>query len=202
MDTKSAAVSTIPGSVVLVLLVLMIFCLLWLFDSMGICLRLWNSMEHKINRSLVYLDMAKQTFSLPFDDMSLENYYGQFWGICEEIDLSEPMSSDVVVMKQQRESMRVVRFLPSLPSSFDGARSQILGAKELPSLSEIFSHLHQVALPPAILSPVDCSTLAAFESDHHLDSRILGRDLGEGGRSRGWSRSSVVHSLWPGQSYC
>ncbi|GFZ11094.1 hypothetical protein Acr_22g0004920 [Actinidia rufa] len=37
--------------------------------------------------------------------------------------------------------MWVAGFLSDLPSSFDGTQSQILGAKELPFLGEVFSHL-------------------------------------------------------------
>ena len=44
---------------------------------------------------------------------------------------------------------RFARFLPTLLSSFDGARSQILGANELPSLIEVFSRLCQASLPLA-----------------------------------------------------
>ena len=74
-------------------------------------------------------------------DMSLEDYYSQFWAVCEEIRLSEPISSDVAAMESQRESMWVACFLSSLSPSFDGAQSQILGAKELLSLGEVFSSL-------------------------------------------------------------
>ena len=42
--------------------------------------------------------------------------------------------------------MRVAPFLFALSSIFDGARSQILGVKELPSFSEVFSHLCQASL--------------------------------------------------------
>ncbi|GFY81342.1 hypothetical protein Acr_01g0011510 [Actinidia rufa] len=50
-------------------------------------------------------------------------------------------------MHRQHEFMWVARFLSGLPSSLDGARSQILGAKELSSLSEVFSLLRQATLP-------------------------------------------------------
>ena len=68
-------------------------------------------------------------FSISLDDMSLEDFYGKFCGICEEIDLSEPITTNVVAIKKYRESMPVACFLSALPSSFDGSRSHILGAK-------------------------------------------------------------------------
>ncbi|GFZ15681.1 hypothetical protein Acr_25g0000900 [Actinidia rufa] len=48
-----------------------------------------------------------------------------------------------------------------LLSSFDGAQSQILGAKELPSLSEIFNRLCQDTLPSVGPSPTDWFALVA-----------------------------------------
>ena len=83
-------------------------------------------------------------------------------GCCEEIRLSDLIFSDIVATERKLESMWVTRFLSGLPSSFDGARTQILGAKELPSLSEVFSHLCQDTLPSAAPSPTDRPTLAAF----------------------------------------
>ena len=64
--------------------------------------------------------------SLSFDDLSLEAFYGKFRSICEEIDLSEPISLDISEMMQQHKSMQVTRSLSSLLSSFDGVRPHIL----------------------------------------------------------------------------
>ena len=107
-------------------------------------------------------DLHQTFFSLTLPDMSLEEYYGRFRLVCEEIRLSGPISSDIAAMEWQRESMWVTRFLFGLPSFFDGARSQILGAKEVPSLSEVFSRLCQDTLPFVAPSPTNRSALAAF----------------------------------------
>ena len=58
-------------------------------------------------------------------------------------------------MRRQRKSMDVAHFLSNLPSSYDPIRSQILGARDLPSLSEVLvmygKHLCQIpVLPPSI----------------------------------------------------
>ena len=53
----------------------------------------------------------------------------------------------------------MARFLSGLPSSFDGARSQILKIKEFPSLSEVFSRLRQATLPYVAPSHINRSTL-------------------------------------------
>ena len=39
-------------------------------------------------------------FSLALNDSSLEDYYAKFKGICEEINLYQPISSDVRTMKK------------------------------------------------------------------------------------------------------
>ena len=88
-----------------------------------------------------------------------EDYYGRLWVVCMEISLSEPMSYDVTVMQQQRESMWVARFLSDLLSSFDGARSHILPGT--PSLGEVFSRLRQATLSSVAPFPIECSALAA-----------------------------------------
>ena len=69
-------------------------------------------------------DLHQAFFSSSLDDMSLDDFYNKFRGICEEMHLSEPIFADVVAMKQQHESMRAAHFLSALSSSFDGAPSQ------------------------------------------------------------------------------
>ncbi|GFS38356.1 sodium proton exchanger, putative [Actinidia rufa] len=88
-------------------------------------------------------------------------------------------------MKQQRESMQVACFLFALLSSFDGAHSQILGAMKIPSLSEVFSHLHQAFLPPTALSPAKPSALAPSVGPYRPRGSGFGR-----GRSRSSRDSS------------
>ena len=106
-------------------------------------------------------DIHKTFFSLTLGDMSFEDYYGRFRVNCEEIRMSDPISSDIAAMERQQKYMWVAHFLSSLISSFDGVQPQILGAKELPSLSEVFSHLHHATLPSVTPSPTNRFTLVA-----------------------------------------
>ena len=39
--------------------------------------------------------------------MSLEDYYAKFRVVCQELDLAEPVSTDISEMQKQHESMRV-----------------------------------------------------------------------------------------------
>ena len=126
---------------------------------------LWNSMESKINCSLVFLPTAKLDWeqakelysgvnnlkriydlhqnylSLSLGDMSLEDYYNKFKGVCEELNIYQPISTDVKIMKKQRDSMHVARFLSGLAKSLNLVKSQILASLDLPSLSEVFGRL-------------------------------------------------------------
>ncbi|GFY96701.1 hypothetical protein Acr_11g0010070 [Actinidia rufa] len=106
-------------------------------------------------------------FSLSLVDLSLEAFYGS---ICEEIDLSQPISSNITEMKKQ--------------------------SKELPSLSEVFSRLRQATLPHVASSPAERFALAAsvgpycplgIRSDYSQGGRTYGRgrcDSSSGGRNR------------------
>ena len=82
-------------------------------------------MESKINCSLVYLPTAKLIweqakelyfgvnnlkriydlhqayFSLTLNDVSLEDNYNKFKGICEELNIYQPISSNFKTMKKQ-----------------------------------------------------------------------------------------------------
>lgn len=88
---------------------------------------LWNNMESKISRNLLFLPTAKldkaqelyydvnnlrriydchqNYFSLAFNDLSLEDYYAMFKGICEEIILYQPISAEIKTMQKQRDYM-------------------------------------------------------------------------------------------------
>ena len=90
----------------------------WRAEDAQIRSHLWNSMESKINCSLVFLPTAKLVweqakelysgvnnlkriydlhqnyFSLSLGDMSLEDYYNKFKGVREELNIYQPISSD------------------------------------------------------------------------------------------------------------
>lgn len=73
--------------------------------------------------------------------MSLEDYYNKFKGVCKELNIYQPISFDVKIMKKQRDSMHVARFLSGLPKRLNPVKSQILASPDLPSLSEVFGRL-------------------------------------------------------------
>ena len=65
----------------------------------------------------------------------------KFKDIWEELNIYQPISSDVKTMKKQRDSMHVAHFLSGLPKSLNPVKLQILASLDLPSLSEVFGRL-------------------------------------------------------------
>lgn len=94
---------------------------------------LWNNMESKVSCNLLFLPTAKlekaqelyynvndlrhiydchqNYFSLAFNDLSLEDYYAIFKGICEELILYQPISAEIKTMQKQRDYMHVAHSL-------------------------------------------------------------------------------------------
>ena len=85
---------------------------------------------------------------MTLSDLSLEDYYNKFKGVCQELNIYQPISSNVKTMKKQRDYMHVVCFLSGLPKILDLVKSQILASKDLPSstLSEVFGRLRHTTL--------------------------------------------------------
>ena len=56
-------------------------------------------------------DCHQNYFSLAFNDLSLEDYYAMFKGICEELILYQPISAEIKTMQKQRNYMHVAHSL-------------------------------------------------------------------------------------------
>ena len=96
--------------------------------------------------------------------MSLEDYYNKFTGVCEELNIYQPISSDVKIMKKQRDSMHVAHFLSGLPKSWNPVKSQIFASPDLPSLSEVFGRLRHATLSYSSIDPFSSSHTDALPS--------------------------------------
>ncbi|XP_058193764.1 uncharacterized protein LOC131310639 isoform X2 [Rhododendron vialii] len=196
----------------------------WVSEDARIRSELWNSMEDHISSTLVFLPTAKQVwtqaqemysgvnnlrrtydlhrsfFSISQGDLSLESYYAKFRGICEELNICEPISTDVQLMRRQRKRMQVTRFISGVSSTTYGPVSnQLLGSQDLPSLSEVFSRLRQssvsVPVPPpdrsALASAVFGGSGSSFSRGRGRGFSGRGRDSGDSGR--GFGRGFVGH---------
>ncbi|XP_042951015.1 uncharacterized protein LOC122282979 [Carya illinoinensis] len=67
-------------------------------------------------------------------------------GICEELKMYQPITSDVLSMLKQREDFNIVRFLVGLKLEYESVRSQILASPQLPSFPDILSRLQRATL--------------------------------------------------------
>ncbi|XP_058180814.1 uncharacterized protein LOC131299213 [Rhododendron vialii] len=130
-------------------------------------------------------DLHQSFFSISQGDLSLESYYAKFRGICEELNICEPISSDVQVMRRQRERMQVARFISGTSSTYGPVRNHLLGSRDLPSLGEVFSRIRQSSVSVSA-PPPDRSALASivFNVSSTSSSRGRGRDSGFNGRDR------------------
>ena len=82
--------------------------------------------------------------------------------------------------------MHVTRFLSGLPPTFDSVRTQILGSKEIPSLSEVFGRLRQASISESNSIPLPSTKKSAFATDFGGGRFSRG---GCGGRGRGRGHS-------------
>lgn len=135
-------------------------------------------------------DLHQSFFSVSQDDLSLKAYYAKFSCICNELDVCEPLSTDIHIIRRQLQRMRVTRFLSGASSLYGPVSKQILGSPDLPSLGEVFNRLRQstasTPIPPTAPSS-DRSALASScsEGSGFSVSSGHGRSRASGFRGRG-----------------
>lgn len=95
-------------------------------------------------------DLQQSFFFISQGGLSLDDYYAQFCGLCEELNICEPISSDIQTMsrQQERESMQVARFLSAvhplmtlLVISFGDLRNYLLLVRSLVDFVMCLGHL-------------------------------------------------------------
>ncbi|XP_058197539.1 uncharacterized protein LOC131313314 [Rhododendron vialii] len=136
-------------------------------------------------------DLHRSFFDISQGADSFEDYYAKFRRICNELDICEPLSIDIQVMRRQRDRMRVTRFLSGASFDFGPMDNQILGSHDLPSLSEVFNRLRQSS---SISTPTSGhSAMSSTISDGSVFSVSYGRGRGHesgfSGRDRNYGVS-------------
>ncbi|XP_058182112.1 uncharacterized protein LOC131300317 [Rhododendron vialii] len=128
-------------------------------------------------------DLHQSFFNISQGDDSFEDYYAKFRRICNELDICEPLTTDIQVIRRQRDRIRVTRFLFGESSTFGPVGNQILGNRDLPPLSKVFSRLRQSS---SISAPTSGrSALSSTISDSSVFSVSHGRGHDSGGRGFG-----------------
>ncbi|XP_077228354.1 uncharacterized protein LOC143861305 [Tasmannia lanceolata] len=88
-------------------------------------------------------DVYSDFFRISRGDKTVAEYYSDFVGLCEQIHIYHPPSTDLTVLAQQKNELRTTRFLDGLRPEFVPLRQQILRLGTLPSLNEIFSRVQR-----------------------------------------------------------
>lgn len=124
----------------------------WVVEDVQTPLQLWNSMEPKLLAHLSFVillnkfgqrakelysgvnnlsrtfDLYQTYFSLSLGDSTLEDYYSKFSVVCEELNICQPLSIDIQVMRRQGDNLNAASFLSSLPTSFRPICCELLEA--------------------------------------------------------------------------
>uniref|UniRef100_A0A2N9GH48 Integrase catalytic domain-containing protein n=1 Tax=Fagus sylvatica TaxID=28930 RepID=A0A2N9GH48_FAGSY len=135
----------------------------WLQEDAQIMTWLWNSLEPEVFNNVSYLESSKDIwdtlhlmysseenitrihelyqdmFSLQQGDRSVEEYFSLLQGMWDELNVYQPLSTDLQKQQKYREEFRVAKFLSGLKPDLDPIRSQILSGKDIPTVNETYA---------------------------------------------------------------
>lgn len=186
----------------------------WLLNSMEPSVSInvmWLGTAKEIGVRCIHLRkisvgfMSREFFALQQEDDFSANY-ARFRGLCEELNLYQPLTPDLEKQKKQREEFRVYKFLAGLKPIYEPVRVQILGSSEVPSLNDVYSRLRRVSISAAAPSSsvVDRSALVTStgRGDYGRGSRggRSGRGGRGGGRGRGRGQRKCTHCGYSGHT--
>uniref|UniRef100_A0A2N9FUB4 Integrase catalytic domain-containing protein n=1 Tax=Fagus sylvatica TaxID=28930 RepID=A0A2N9FUB4_FAGSY len=135
----------------------------WIKEDAQIMTWLWNSLEPDVFNNVSYLESSKDIwdtlrlmysseenitrihelyqdmFSLQQGDRSIEEYFSLLQGMWDELNVYQPLSTDLQKQQKYREEFRVAKFLSGLKPDLDPIRSQILSGKDIPTVRETYA---------------------------------------------------------------
>ncbi|XP_077213452.1 uncharacterized protein LOC143848394 [Tasmannia lanceolata] len=185
-----------------------------------VCTLLWQSMALHVSGPLMLLPTAKRIWDqvtlLYFgvanisricstysewvhfrrDDLPLATHYSQFVGLCQQLDVYMPLTTDLTEAARQRDQIRVVQYLESLGPAYMHLRQQIIGSGAIPSLTEVYSLVQQCSSgDPVISVPIDGSAFATYNGSTRppRGGASSGHGRGRTGRGGGRDRSFCTH---------
>ncbi|XP_059653399.1 uncharacterized protein LOC132300375 isoform X2 [Cornus florida] len=203
----------------------------WETDNYMVMSGLWNSMEPSIASNFMFVNTAKEIWdavkeTYPMDTYPMDTdvsriyslyekmfhsrqsgqgiaeYYSTFKCLLDELNQYHPLTTDLEVLKRQREEFYVSIFLAGLDPNLQSIRDHILaGGGGLPSLGNIFARLLRVSQPSHGTSTVKENSAMMIPSvtpqfsksrGHPSSNRGYGGNLSgsrdNGGRDRGCGR--------------
>ncbi|XP_077228530.1 uncharacterized protein LOC143861494 [Tasmannia lanceolata] len=192
----------------------------WEQEDALVCTLLWQSMAPHVSRPLMLLPTAKRiwdqvtllysavanisricsTYSewvcVRCGDLPLATHYSHFVGLCQQLDVYMPLTTDLTEAARQRDQIRVVQYLESLGPKYMHLRQQIIGSGDISSLTEIYSRVQQCSPgDPVISVPIDGSALTTYDGSTRPPCGGASSAYGRGGgrSSGGCGRSFCTH---------
>uniref|UniRef100_A0A5B6ZV70 Integrase catalytic domain-containing protein n=1 Tax=Davidia involucrata TaxID=16924 RepID=A0A5B6ZV70_DAVIN len=158
---------------------------------------IWDSLQEMYssdqNLSRIY-QLYQDIFSLQQGDRSVDEYFSILKGMWDELNVYQPLSTDLKIQQRHREEFRVAKFLSGLKPELAPISSQILSGREIPTVSETFARVRRATIHPSPSEKEDRSALAV-PARHHIPppgdhggrsssstSRGRGGHRGRGGR--------------------
>ncbi|XP_043693033.1 uncharacterized protein LOC122643479 [Telopea speciosissima] len=166
----------------------------WVKENAIILIWLWNNMEPDIAASVMFHMTAKGT------DKSLQEYYSAFKGIVEELNVFQPLTTDIEKLKAQWNEFFVSKFLAGLSPSLKAMKGHLLAGESVSTLNDTYSRLQCIASPSSKPDNTPPKENSAFTtSGGHGRDRNLGGGRGAGGRGSGGQH--IAKAAWQ-CSYC
>ncbi|XP_059650495.1 uncharacterized protein LOC132296301 [Cornus florida] len=127
---------------------------------------IWNRLQQLYSGNITKIyEVCRQLFDLRQGTHSLAEYFSHSMGICEEMNLHQPITSDVKSIQQQHEDFNDVQFLTGLSPEYEFVHAQILGSPTLPSLPDMFSRLQRAILSNSTSRSASCGVTAPPSSE-------------------------------------
>ncbi|XP_030521717.1 uncharacterized protein LOC115734883 [Rhodamnia argentea] len=185
----------------------------WMTKNNTVLVWLWNSMEPSIaanvmfhtttkgewddlmqgnsqdkNMSRVY-ELYEKIFNFKQGDNSLGEYYSALKGMWEELNLYQPITTDLERLKTQRTEFQVAKFLSGLNADLQPVKSQLLAGEKVPSMNGAFGRIQRIVPPSSTSSKDNYALVASSGTRGHGGFSHRGHGLG-GGHGGGRSGQS------------
>jgi hypothetical protein len=190
----------------------------WIKEDAQIMTWLWNSLEPDVFNNVSYLESSKDIwdtlhlmyssevnitrihelyqdmFSLQQGDRSIEEYFSLLQGMWDELNVYQPLSTDLQKQQKYREEFRVAKFLSGLKPDLDPIRSQILSGKDIPTVRETYARVRRAAISSSGVKDERSALVGHYDTpqgergDHSSRRGTHNGRGGRGGRSGGGGR--------------
>jgi len=129
-------------------------------------------------------DVIQELFRKKQDGKHMDDHYGEFNRLAEELRQIFPITGDIKQMQNQWNRLMVLTYLGTLDPAYSSARPQIMGSSAVSSLAETYHFLKNVISAPPPAHSTDSQDHSALATQQWQST---GRGGYSGGRGRGGS---------------